>query len=185
MRDSASYTLTTVGVEETPNNTVLCLLCGSETQHRQLVCTDCRHRLTTDTPPSSFQNGASPLLVEQCLREETALIGEGIVILETSVEQLTIHLPLNTSIILGCCSQELPDGAEEIIDLTPLGALSMGVSRHHLRLTRHGSLVVVVDLRSATGTWLNGRRIAARVKYVLGDGDELQLGAMIVHVRLQ
>ncbi len=56
-----------------------------------------------------------------------------------------------------------------------------GVSRRHARvLPDHGS-VVVEDLGSSNGTYVNGQRISGPVE--LGVGDELQVGATVVGIR--
>lgn len=47
------------------------------------------------------------------------------------------------------------------------------VSRHHAKLCRHGRQVVLVDLKSLNGTFVNRQRIVERV---LSDQDEIWLG---------
>ncbi len=48
------------------------------------------------------------------------------------------------------------------------------VSRQHCQITRTGQFVVVHDLSSKNGTFLNGRRVVSEA--VLNHGDELSLG---------
>lgn len=50
------------------------------------------------------------------------------------------------------------------------------VSRRHARIDRHGQHVVVVDLRSSNGTFVNGRRVEGRTG--LAAGDVVRLGAV-------
>jgi len=47
------------------------------------------------------------------------------------------------------------------------------VSRHHARICRRGDAVVVIDLKSLNGVFVNGQRVAERV---LTDGDEVWFG---------
>lgn len=56
-----------------------------------------------------------------------------------------------------------------------------GVSRHHARITASGAGVVVEDLGSKNGTWVNGARLDSRV--TLADGDELRVGVLTMTVR--
>jgi hypothetical protein len=53
------------------------------------------------------------------------------------------------------------------------------VSRHHARLLpRHGTLVLN-DLGSTNGSWVNGERVA---EVVLGEGDRIELGETVLLV---
>jgi hypothetical protein len=55
-----------------------------------------------------------------------------------------------------------------------------GVSRRHARVLPEHDGVLVEDLGSSNGTYVNGRRISGPVE--LGAGDELQLGTTVVGV---
>jgi hypothetical protein len=55
-----------------------------------------------------------------------------------------------------------------------------GVSRRPARVLTHNGDVIVEDLGSSNGTYVNGERISGPVE--LGDGDELQLGATVLGV---
>ena len=55
-----------------------------------------------------------------------------------------------------------------------------GVSRRHARVLPDDHGVVVEDLGSSNGTYVNGQRISGPVE--LGAGDELQVGATVVGV---
>jgi pSer/pThr/pTyr-binding forkhead associated (FHA) protein len=64
------------------------------------------------------------------------------------------------------------------IDLDPFQAYDFGVSRIHaeLRMDRDG--VYVVDLDSANGTMINGRRVEPQTPVPVRHGDILQLGRL-------
>lgn len=54
-----------------------------------------------------------------------------------------------------------------------------GVSRYHAEIRRvGGNRHLIMDLGSANGTWLNGRRIS--VHRELGTGDEIQIGKSVL-----
>jgi pSer/pThr/pTyr-binding forkhead associated (FHA) protein len=55
-----------------------------------------------------------------------------------------------------------------------------GVSRRHARVLANGNGVIVEDLGSSNGTYVNGERISGPVE--LGAGDELQVGATVLGV---
>jgi pSer/pThr/pTyr-binding forkhead associated (FHA) protein len=50
---------------------------------------------------------------------------------------------------------------------------NLGVSRHHARLRRDGSVYAVEDLDSANGTFVNGKQVS---RHNLNDGDEVTIG---------
>jgi hypothetical protein len=68
--------------------------------------------------------------------------------------------------------------APEVFDLTALGAQQRGVSRRHCRLYRQGRTLMVTDLGSTNGTYLNDVRLPAHQACVVADGDSLRLGAL-------
>jgi pSer/pThr/pTyr-binding forkhead associated (FHA) protein len=55
------------------------------------------------------------------------------------------------------------------------------VSRHHARVSPHGSVAVVEDLGSRNGTFVNGEAIHGPTR--LAPGDQLQLGVTLVELR--
>ncbi len=54
----------------------------------------------------------------------------------------------------------------------------VGVSRKHARIVHHGENVFVEDLKSANGTYINGRRVTT--EYQLQDGDKITLGTTTI-----
>jgi pSer/pThr/pTyr-binding forkhead associated (FHA) protein len=68
------------------------------------------------------------------------------------------------------------------VDLTAYGGLEKGVSRIHAAVERTGNLLTLVDLGSSNGTFLNGHRLQAEKPYPLREGDEVQLGKMVIHI---
>lgn len=80
------------------------------------------------------------------------------------------ELPVDGEIILG--------REQAIADLV---IEDPGVSRRHARVLAHNSGVIVEDLGSSNGTYVNGERISGPVE--LGAGDELQIGDTVVGLR--
>ncbi len=72
------------------------------------------------------------------------------------------------------------EGVYPEIDLTD--AKKHGVSREHACIYRRGHAVEVEDLGSVNGTLLNGSRLAPYKPASLHDGDQLQLGNLLVEV---
>ena len=72
------------------------------------------------------------------------------------------------------------EGVYPEVDLTD--AKKDGVSREHACIFRRGHAVEVEDLGSTNGTLLNGSRLAPYQPASLNDGDQLQLGNLLVEV---
>ncbi len=68
------------------------------------------------------------------------------------------------------------------IDLAPYGALEKGVSRQHAAIELKEETLVLTDLGSSNGTFLNGQRLSANQSRVLRDGDEIKLGKIVAYV---
>jgi hypothetical protein len=71
------------------------------------------------------------------------------------------------------------------IDLTPYQAYASGVSRLHAVVKRDSERVLVMDLGSSNGTYVNGRRINPHVEESLSHGDILALGKLKIQVLLR
>jgi pSer/pThr/pTyr-binding forkhead associated (FHA) protein len=75
---------------------------------------------------------------------------------------------------------DLPEGATEIVigRSSDCGWMisSTAVSRHHARLLRRGGELLIEDLRSSNGTFVNGERLTG--PRTLRDQDRVQVGAV-------
>jgi hypothetical protein len=71
------------------------------------------------------------------------------------------------------------------IDLTPHGAYRFGLSRRHALIRRHEGSLLVKDLSSRNGTFVNGEQVNAGETHPLRDGDELRFGNLALRVNFQ
>lgn len=69
------------------------------------------------------------------------------------------------------------------VDLTPLGALALGISRRHARIDLLRDVLRVTDLGSVNGTFLNRVRLVPNTSYTLRNRAVLQLGNMVMRVQ--
>jgi len=56
------------------------------------------------------------------------------------------------------------------------------ISRLHARFIQQDEAVVLQDLDSTNGTWVNGKKLAAGEETVIRRNDEIQFGKIIVNV---
>jgi len=71
------------------------------------------------------------------------------------------------------------------VDLGPMGASELGVSRLHLALRYEAAdnTLQIYDLGSANGSYVNGQKLHPKELRVLRHGDELRLGRLVLRVR--
>lgn len=166
-----------------------------------IICTNCQH-----------QNVAGAMFCAECgaqLDGVETLITQAITqeqidneLSKTSTRQEPVSTPVNSWIslhlmdsgkILPLASRNeftlgrLSEGQPIMpdIDLTPYQAYASGVSRLHAVVKRDPERVMVMDLGSSNGTYINGRRINPHVEESLSHGDILALGKLKIQVLLR
>jgi len=98
------------------------------------------------------------------------------IILQFLPSGVCFTLPLQKPLVLGRITSEPTDA--EALNLSTLNAYRHGVSNWHCRLERRDQRLIVTDLNSTNGTYLNGERIASGEACVVQDGAELILGTL-------
>ena len=93
-----------------------------------------------------------------------------------------VEMPLRKGIHIGRVDPNAEIFPE--IDLTDDIAPSKDVSRRHARISNKNGEVVIQDLASSNGTFLNGKRLESYLTEPLNNGDVLQLGATQIEVRI-
>jgi len=68
------------------------------------------------------------------------------------------------------------------VDLTPYNAYANGVSRLHAALKLVKNQIVIVDLGSSNGTYLNGSRLPPYVEVPVAHGDVVYLGKLRLQI---
>jgi pSer/pThr/pTyr-binding forkhead associated (FHA) protein len=96
-----------------------------------------------------------------------------IIIFETSPRSLQFELVDKVSIGRRADVGDQPD-----IDIAPYGGFPAGVSRLHARLHRSGSSVLLEDLKSRNGTFLDGERLRAGDTVPVRNGQAISFGGL-------
>lgn len=168
---------------------IKCPFCGTTHVANTLFCSECGTYLLEDD-----QRGTDPLGTD-----EIGWVGEGeegaedgpaakgtgplSVRLRIGDHSREVEAPLNKAVHLGRL-----DPASDVfpeIDLTNDNGLEKGVSRRHARILKREGTVVVEDLGSINGTFINGKRLAPYLPEVLNDKDQLQLGKLLIEVEMR
>ena len=93
-----------------------------------------------------------------------------------------IDVPLVEGYVIGRADVTLhymPD-----IDLSPYDSLDKGVSRRHAALVNYQGFPHVIDLYSANGTYLNGRRLPPDQPFPLEQFNQLRLGTLDIIITI-
>jgi hypothetical protein len=146
-----------------------CESCGTMLTKGHKPLTTSLNRSVYDTRPSPQPKGGRTKIstddaVLLCLRDT----GE------------RIFVSLDKPVILGRSdpeSSQMPD-----VDLVGFGAKGKGVSRFHARLEVDDNTLVLIDMDSANGTFLNGDRLIPEQPRITRDGDELRLGKLVLRI---
>ncbi len=160
---------------------VTCPNCGKANQKHEVFCYGCGGMLETarGTYETRHFEDSSGALDSEHFGDESVLVLR----VRGSAEALEIRPQKSAQeIIIGRGtngSAMMPD-----VDLTQKGAADLGVSRLHLsiRYDGKGRSVLVADLNSANGSFINGQRMLGKEVRVLRHGDELRLGRMVLMV---
>jgi len=93
-----------------------------------------------------------------------------------------LDVPLeHTQVLIGRASVNF---IPQVAFSAPL-AEEMGISRLHARLERRETTLLVTDLQSTNGTFLDGARLVSKVAYKLHNKALLQLGKLVLHVEFR
>ncbi|MHB8629999.1 MAG: FHA domain-containing protein [Aggregatilineales bacterium] len=168
-----------------------CLQCGHTNPHGALYCEEC-FALLLDTHPVPSRTvsfdatapGTPPSAQNSEMADRFAHIGKlnphTIAIYVSSRSEPLIVVVVQQA-ILG--RLELHD-AQVRVDLSQYGAIDKGVSRQHAVLKRVNNRLVVEDMGSSNGTWLNDTPLQPYQPAPITSGARLRLGQLEVEIYL-
>ena len=153
--------------------------CGYAYHPQDTYCLQCGELLPDSTRPIAIPPGTLP--------EDPPLTRRGTDFFQAGANAILhiwgydqqVSVSLESPLILGRSGIR---GSDETLDLDDFNAYQHGVSRWHCRLQRYGSQLIVTDLGSCNGTYLNNRRLRAHRDYVVTHGTYLSLGTLTLVV---
>jgi pSer/pThr/pTyr-binding forkhead associated (FHA) protein len=90
-----------------------------------------------------------------------------------------VQVCLTSPVVLGRFERNDPDVH---VNLESYGAAQKGVSRQHASLTLIAKTVMLTDLNSMNGTFLNGHQLPPHKHCIVRDGDEIRLGELAIYI---
>lgn len=163
---------------------IVCQRCKASLYVGTLFCPECGLLVSSDASAPTI---ALPQEELDGIRTQTAPMAQPAILTRQDTIALrvvgsTVSIPLvgQQDYILGRAEGTqaiLPD-----IDLNRFGAHEKGVSRLHCHLKFQNDQMVVVDLGSANGTYINGTRLSPDHPVLVSENDTLTLGSLKVQV---
>lgn len=157
-----------------PPGAIFCSECGAQLVAGEIATQSIRTDKVGGVSPS---RGAPPLSIPKALGDNAwgslHLMDSGQILSLTDRNEYT----------LGRLSEGQPVMPD--LDLSPYQAYAAGVSRLHASLKRDGKRVAIMDLGSANGTYVNGKRLAPNTERLLNHGDVVALGKFKFQVLLR
>lgn len=158
----------------------VCSNCGKTNAEKEAYCYQCGHILPAGVQMLSPKTDALPdTPLQPQLRWGTAYFGDRSLLrirIRDTADQLEVAF--DSELVLG----RAVDDVRPEVDLSPYNAQHMGVSRRHAKLSRESATVMVQDLGSVNGTFLNGQKLLPYQPRVLRNEDELILGRLVLRV---
>lgn len=157
-----------------PSGSVFCLECGAQLITAELTTQNIRTDQVRATVAADFSSAGTPAsYLDVDAWGSIHLMDSGQI----------LPLSIRNEYTLGRVSEGQPVMPD--IDLTPYNAYANGVSRLHALIRRDGKRIVVMDLGSANGSFVNGKRLTPNVERLLSHGDVVVLGKLKFQVLIR
>jgi hypothetical protein len=162
-----------------------CPTCGYENTFGALVCAKCHTLLvklegdqyTTTLPNPLPASEGEP--VRHIIKDSSVLSADSLALYIDNAEQPLV-IDITQQAILG---RYTPDASlRPRVDLSPYDAYARGISRMHATIRRTENGLVIEDLASSNGTWLNEVKLQPYIPTPLKSGDRLRLGQLEIEV---
>lgn len=164
---------------------IKCTNCGEGNREGMLFCDVCGYSLTRATqgqatiPTKRIDNDSDANIAKATWGAARFKQGSAIIIHVRDADEPVTVEPAQR-VIFGRSddnSTVKPD-----VDFASYGAIEKGVSRQHAALEVNEDTLMLLDVGSSNGTYLNGQRLLPNQPRVLRDGDEVRLGKLVAHI---
>ena len=154
-----------------------CANCGNQNLPGTIFCAECGAQLASaDMPTRSVSTSkvTAPTGPNAPISIPPPIVSDAWASLHLMDSGQVLPLTGRSEYTLGRLSEGQPVIPD--LDLSPYQAYAAGVSRLHASLKRDGKRVAIMDLGSANGTYVNGKRLTPQTERLLNHGDVVALG---------
>lgn len=157
---------------------LICPRCGARYSAEREACPNCTLALLHDEASYTRPLKRSPTLLSQLDTASEELTPQHVVLLQALPSGMCITLPPDAAVILGRALRDAAPTGYPLVALNKLDAQRHGVSRQHCLIKRRISDLIVSDLDSTNGTFINEHLLEPHRPYTLVHGDCLTLGTL-------
>lgn len=161
---------------------IICPNCKSQETDGAIFCSECGTQLVQPdfAQTQKFSTDSEELRREVFYVDDAPAQGATWITLHLLETGEIFPISERNEFTLGRLSENQP--IEPDIDLTPFKAFDNGVSRLHAVIRKNQGNVVLVDLGSSNGTYVNGLRIMPNIEQPLRHGDIVALGKLKMQI---
>jgi pSer/pThr/pTyr-binding forkhead associated (FHA) protein len=164
---------------------IMCPSCQHQEVEGALFCSDCGAQLHTGSlvTQNIHTNGIRNEALNAIPQGQKNALATGSLSLQLLEGGHLLPLANRNEFTMGRVSDGqtiMPD-----IDLTPYQAYENGVSRLHAVLKKNDNRVIIMDLGSSNGTYVNGVRLKPENEYPLSHGNIIALGKLKIQFLMQ
>jgi len=156
---------------------MVCPNCKNVNMTGALFCEECGARLKDNDSQITQRNITSDSSENQYHPFGGSNVWASLHLLDTGQ---VLPLAVRNEFTIGRVSEGQPIMPD--IDLSTSQAFAAGVSRLHAVIKREGVRIIIMDLGSANGTYVNGKRISPNVEQTMRHGDIVALGKMKIQI---
>jgi len=163
----------------------ICPHCSHENPPGVLVCEACHKMMAAGKAGSTRYIGEEEITGEHDAVKPTVNLSErkldfppdgSFAIQMREVDDPMVYRPADNDLLIGRRNEEsdhIPD-----VDMYPFAGYLLGVSRRHALIYQQNSRLMLEDLGSSNGTFINGERLSPNDPTPLYDGAEVSLGKL-------
>lgn len=167
---------------------IVCFNCKHDNMAGSMFCAECgaqligKDNLTTQTITTG-QVGGIPTVEKKTDQYQSFDGGDAWGSLHLLDTGQVLPLSSRSEFTLGRISEGQPIMPD--VDLSPYQAYAGGVSRLHAVLKRDAGRVALMDLGSANGTYINGKRMQPNAEQTINHGDIVALGKLKIQILIK
>jgi len=161
---------------------IVCPNCKHQEADGSIFCSECGMQLIQYGPGETQRFNSATSELGEIPAPDTANQGPAWISLHLLDSGQILPISDRAEFTLGRISENQPIMPD--IDLSSFKAFDNGVSRLHAVVRNSSGHVVIMDLGSSNGTYINGTRIVPNIEQPLRHGDIVALGKLKMQVVL-